>query len=93
MESRAKNVQTTPNMFKSWMTSLGEYAFLVFKSIAKKALSFQVKLPEPKNLEVEGKKQRDIKIQPGEVKPIRGKILNIKDPYSFGPLEFSIDEV
>jgi hypothetical protein len=58
MESRAKNVQATPNMFKNWMASVGEYAFLVFKSIAKKAISFQVKLLTPKNLEVIGKSKQ-----------------------------------
>jgi hypothetical protein len=81
-------------MFKTWMTSVGEYAFLVFKSVAKKALQFQVKLPSPKNLELLAKSSKaDIKLSPGETKCVKGRIISLKDSYSFGPLEFSIDDV
>ena len=37
MEEGAKNIQTNAQQtFKSWLTSVGEYAFLVFKNITKK---------------------------------------------------------
>lgn len=81
-------------MFKTWMTSVGEHGFMVFKSVAKKALKFTVGTPSPKNLELLGKeKKNEIRLAPGETKCIRGRILNLKDPYSFGPMDFSIDEV
>jgi hypothetical protein len=51
-------------------------------------------MPSPKNLELMGKeKKNEIKLAPGETKCIRGRILNLKDPYSFGPMDFSIDAV
>lgn len=66
MEERAKNIQENPGMFKTWMSSVGQYAFLVFKSVAKKAISFQVELSGPKNVELIPKKNKvDLTIKVG----------------------------
>lgn len=80
-------------MFKCWMSSVGEYAFQVFKSVAKKNLLFSVQLSAPKNVElVEKNNKINMKLAPGETKCIRGRILNLKESYSFGPMQFSIDD-
>lgn len=41
MEDGAKNVQTS-NGFKSWLTSVGEYAFLVFKNVSNRPITLDV---------------------------------------------------
>jgi hypothetical protein len=65
MDGRVKDAQETPNLFKTWMTSVGEYAFLVFKSVAKKTIQFTVQLDRPKNLELLSKTSKvELKLTP-----------------------------
>jgi hypothetical protein len=46
-----KKVQTdSGNTFKSWLTSVGEYAFLVFKNITSRSLKIEIELKKPSNL-------------------------------------------
>ena len=49
MEDGAKNVQSNQD-FKSWLTSVGEYAFLVFKNVTNKEITIMIELQEPKNV-------------------------------------------
>lgn len=53
-------------MFKTWMSSVGEYGFMIFKSIAKKVLNYKVQLSSPKNLELIPKNLSvDMRLKPG----------------------------
>lgn len=89
MEEGAKNVQTS-NGFKSWLTSVGEYAFLVFKNVTGKSITLDIELKEPKNLTLRGDLKVTLKLPPGEGDTVQGKIIDQKIPFSFGPMRFGM---
>ena len=91
MEDGAKNVQTDGSgSFKSWLTSVGEYAFLVFKNISGKEIKLMVELSQPKNLGVMGELKRTVTLGVGESDTLQGKITEQKKPFSFGPMRFGM---
>ena len=66
MESGAKNVTTDgSNSFKSWLTSVGEYAFLAFKNITTKTITIMIELQQPKNITLRGDLNVEMKLAPG----------------------------
>ena len=90
MEESAKNVQTDQRgTFKSWLTSVGQYAFLVFKNITKKPVTIEIDLKKPNNLEVRGPLSIKLQIQPDSTESVKGKIIDMKNPFSFGPMSYS----
>jgi general stress protein CsbA len=91
MEELAKSVQTdSNNTFKSWLTSIGDYAFLVFKNITRQDIKVNIELSAPKNVTVRGDNKISLKIRPDEAGCIQGKITDLKQPFSFGPMRFSM---
>lgn len=89
IEQDAKNIQVSKGWFKQWSASVGEVAFLVFKSTEQKAYTLDLNLQNPKNISLfpQGK-QRYIKLEPGVAECVKGKIENMKAPWSFGPMRY-----
>jgi hypothetical protein len=76
--------------FKSWMTAVGETIFYVFKNTSNKPLTINLELNKPQNIAIfpqSGK--RVLKLGVGGIECIRGKILNLKNTYSFGEMSYS----
>lgn len=87
IEANAKNVQTdSKNTFKNWLTSVGEYAFLVFKNITKKDVTVTIELTKPNNLSLLDGMKSTLRMKPGCSESIKGKISELKQPFSFGPM-------
>ena len=90
MEDGAKNVQSSKD-FKSWLTSVGEYAFLVFKNHTSQEKNITIELQEPKNVALRSEKKIEMKLAPGEADTVQGKIIEQKQPFSFGPMRFLVN--
>ena len=86
MEEKGKNAQCdSGNHFKSWLTSVGQYAFNVFKNITQDDLILKVGLKGPKNLKLtENTNDYTLKLTPGQADTIQAKIIDLKQPFSFG---------
>ena len=66
MEDGAKNVSTDKTgSFKSWLTSIGEYAFQVFKNVKNSEIKLMMELSEPNNMDIIGDLKRTIVLRPG----------------------------
>lgn len=86
-----RKIQTdNSNNFKSWLTSVGQYAFLVFKNIGKKSITMDIDLKKPSNLELMGGLNSKLTIKPNATETIKAKIADLKQPFSFGPMSYSV---
>ena len=89
MEDGAKNVQSNKH-FKSWLTSVGQYAFLVFKNTTSREITISIDLQQPRNVTLRSELSIEMKLAPGEADTIQGKITEQKQPFSFGPMSFGV---
>lgn len=84
---------TTQKLFKTWLTSVGQVAFLAFKNITNKPFTMIIEFTAPNNMKlIPDLLKQKLRIEPGSTRCIKGKIQKMSEPYGMGPMSFSTSD-